>query len=107
MPDGVDLEVINFEALEQSWLFGKEPHHREHVDEYIYEHPEIFKIGVVSGPEWINRPDYRLTVDYAQDFELVTKIFQHFHPNQPSIREVVQFLDENPALVQMNSQYIN
>lgn len=105
MPDGVDLEVINFTALQKSWECGTSPHHREHVDEYIYEHPEIFKIETVSGPEWLNRPNYRLTVDYQEDFELVTEILQNFHPEQPSARQIIQFLDKNPALVQINSPF--
>lgn len=103
MPDGTDIEVFNINALYKSWREGREPHHREHVDEYIYEHPELFKIEKVSAPPWINRPDYRLTVDYPEDFELISNIFEHFHPVQPSIREVIEFLDVNQHLLNINA----
>ena len=103
MPDGTDIEVFNINALTKSWKEGSEPHHREHVDEYIYEHPEIFKIERVTAPQWIDRPDYRLTVDYSEDFELISKILEHFYPVQPSIRAVVEFLDANQHLLDINA----
>lgn len=38
LPIGTGVEIMTFAALETSWREGHESHHREHVDEYIYEH---------------------------------------------------------------------
>jgi len=68
LPVGVGAEIFAFNALEQSWLEGHAPHHREHVDEYMLENPAIFKTGTLDVPETKNRPDLRLTVDTENDW---------------------------------------
>jgi spore coat polysaccharide biosynthesis protein SpsF len=69
LPIGVGAEIFSFEALCKSERDGRLPHHREHVDEYMIENPQFFRSGslTVEGPK--NRPDVRLTVDTAQDYE--------------------------------------
>jgi spore coat polysaccharide biosynthesis protein SpsF len=104
MPLGTACEVFTFSALEVSWREGRQPHHREHVDEYVYEHPERFRIAMVPAPEEIRRPDYRLTVDTREDLELMKKIFGALsHPRELiSMKEVIPFLDRNPELLALN-----
>ena len=68
MPLGVGAEVLTRVALERSHVEGLEPHHREHVNEYIQEHPELFRIGVLDVPTDKRAPDLRLTVDTESDW---------------------------------------
>ena len=68
MPLGVGTEIITRAALERSHIEGREPHHREHVNEYIQEHPELFRIGVLDIPIGKHAPDLRLTVDTEEDW---------------------------------------
>lgn len=68
LPLGVGTEIFTRAALEQSHLEGREPHHREHVNEYIQEHPELFRIGVLDIPVDKRAPDLRLTVDTEEDW---------------------------------------
>jgi spore coat polysaccharide biosynthesis protein SpsF len=70
LPVGVGAEVFSFGALERSHREGREPHHREHVDEYILENPSMFRTGILSVPEAKRRPDIRLTVDTPEDLRL-------------------------------------
>jgi spore coat polysaccharide biosynthesis protein SpsF len=74
LPVGVGAEIFTFDALEQSARQGTEPHHLEHVDEYMLEHPEVFKTAQleVGGPK--NRPDVRLTVDTEEDYRRAASI---------------------------------
>jgi len=69
LPVGVGAEIFSFEALQDSWQNGQDPHHREHVDEYLIEHPEKFKTATLAVLEKKNRPDLRLTVDTEKDWE--------------------------------------
>jgi spore coat polysaccharide biosynthesis protein SpsF len=73
-PDGLDTEVFSFQALEKTWQEAKLPSEREHVTPYIYKHPELFRLSGVrkNGKDlsWM-----RWTVDTAEDFEFVSKIF--------------------------------
>jgi len=50
LPKGVGAEIFTFEALEKSFFEGKEPHHIEHVNEYILENPGLFKIATLKTP---------------------------------------------------------
>lgn len=68
MPLGVGAEIFTRTALERSHLEGLQPHHREHVNEYIQEHPELFRIGVLDIPADKRAPDLRLTVDTEEDW---------------------------------------
>jgi spore coat polysaccharide biosynthesis protein SpsF len=68
MPLGVGAEIITRAALERSHIEGLDPCHREHVNEYIQEHPELFSIGVLEVPADKRAPNLRLTVDTEEDW---------------------------------------
>lgn len=68
LPLGVGTEIFARAALERSHIEGREPYHREHVNEYIQEHPELFRIGVLDIPIRKRAPDLRLTVDTEEDW---------------------------------------
>lgn len=68
MPLGVGAEIFTFDALERSAREGHASNHREHVNEYIQERPDVFKIGVLEMPAAKRCPDLRLTVDTEDDY---------------------------------------
>lgn len=68
MPVGVGAEIFTFAALERSALEGHAPNHREHVNEYIQERPDVFRIGVLEVAAAKRCPDLRLTVDTQDDY---------------------------------------
>ncbi len=67
LPVGVGLEIFNFESLERSYLEGLEPHHLEHVNEYMLENPQLFKTALLKVDASKNYPEIRLTVDSPED----------------------------------------
>jgi spore coat polysaccharide biosynthesis protein SpsF len=77
MPLGVGAEIFRFTALEKSVLEGHAPNHREHVNEYIQENQDIFRIGVLEIPAAKCRPDLRLTVDTEDDYQRACFIAGH------------------------------
>lgn len=68
LPPGVGAEIFTFATLEKSAQGGHLPAHREHVNEYIQENLDIFRIGVLKVAAAKQRPDLRLTVDTAADY---------------------------------------
>jgi len=68
LPIGVGAEIFRLEALEESARRSTEPHHFEHVDEYMIEHPERFKTVQLDAIAAKRFPQVRLTVDDETDY---------------------------------------
>ena len=60
-------------------------------------------VDIDAPPEYI-RPDYRLTLDYPEDFNFLEKIFEHFGEDtyKTSVLDIIKYLDENPQVVEIN-----
>ena len=72
-PDGLDVEVFSFEALEQAWRKANLMSEREHVTPYIWKNNQIYKIS--QNTQEKNLSFLRWTVDEAEDLELVRDIY--------------------------------
>jgi spore coat polysaccharide biosynthesis protein SpsF len=68
LPIGVGAEIFRFGALADSNRLSHAPHHLEHVDEYMIEHPERFKTVQLDVAPQKKYPQVRLTVDDETDF---------------------------------------
>ena len=105
-PRGLDVEAFTFAALEKAHGEAKDSYEKEHVTPYIWENKKNeFKIGpaVKANPEYAR--NYRLTVDYPEDFELMEKIYSKFFiPGKiVDVPEALKFLDTNPDLLKINA----
>lgn len=78
LPIGIGVEVMSAAALAVSHREGHEPHHREHVNEYIQENPILFPQGVPETPPEKYAPDLRLTVDTPEDFRRAEQLLELF-----------------------------
>ena len=94
LPIGVGAEIFTFEALERSWREGKAPHHIEHVNEYMIEHPDIFRTASLSIGAEKSRPDVRLTVDTKDDYERACYIVEMRKNRCVSTRHAIQLAEE-------------
>jgi len=101
-PRGLDTEVFNFNVLEKTNELAREKYHKEHVTTYILENPERFKLQNIKADDTIKRPDIRITVDTEEDFELISKIIEHFKNIEFGIKDVIHFLNEKPQLLEIN-----
>lgn len=68
LPIGVGAEIFTAAALMRSHKEGHALNHREHVNEYIQEHPVLFRTGILSIPPEKTAPALRLTVDTPEDY---------------------------------------
>lgn len=104
-PEGLDCEAFKKSALDRSEKEAETAFEREHVTQYIYHHPEIFKIGNVSNPENISY--LRWTVDKDVDFEMVKAVYAHRNPANKGILlmdEILDILKANPEIEKINSE---
>ena len=101
---GILPEVVSTAALERSWHRGEARHRSELVTLYIKEHPDEFRIRTSDLPEGLYRPQYRLTVDEAEDVALMQGLFERTAaPGKiVSTREAIAILDREPELARIN-----
>lgn len=101
-PEGLDVEVLKYRALERAAREATLPSEREHVTPYVWKHPDRFVLR-----DFAMRPNlshWRLTVDKPNDLILMRAIFTHFR-DQPLIdcEKVIGWLSENPHLLDYNA----
>src|SRR5574337_990133 len=102
-PDGLDAEVFTFEVLERAWKQAREPRQREHVTPFIRE-SGLFRLANLSHAS--DQSSERWTVDEPEDFEVVQKVFEYFHPRRDfGWLEVLALRHEHPEWFMAN-QYV-
>lgn len=104
-PEGFDCEAFTFSALEKMEKSTKDEFEREHVTQYIYHNPEIFRIGNVSSE--IQLSSYRWTIDNEEDYEMVKAIYEKREKNKNGILlmgEILEILNRYPEIVSINSK---
>jgi glutamate-1-semialdehyde 2,1-aminomutase len=103
-PDGLDVEVISFDTLEETHNNAKEFFDREHVTPFIIN-SDSYKKFYLKSP--IDYSDERWTVDEPADFIVVQNIFNHFFPvTNFSWKDIIQARLENPKLFEDNKNII-
>jgi len=101
-PRGLDAEVFTAEALGWAWLEAREPHQREHVTPYLYEHPEIFGMAAASADTDYSR--YRWTLDTPEDLDLIRAVYSRFDNRDDfDWQEVLALMEHEPQLAELNS----
>ena len=108
LPDGLDLEIIKYTALKQTWQEAKLMSEREHVTQYVRKHPEIFSIQDFSCP--VEGVGYmRWTLDEVEDYTLIQKIYQHFLDIDEEnflMEDILTYMRKNPQLSEINAKYV-
>ena len=103
-PRGLDAQVFPTRVLAEVAALTDDPADREHVSLYIYEHPDQFRLlNLASGlPREVS--DLRLTVDTAEDLELVTRVYAELYPSNPAfgLNDIIGLMERQPLLGGMN-----
>lgn len=108
-PDGNDVEVMSFDALEKAWICANKNYEREHTTPFIWENPNLFRIGNVS---WLQELDYsfthRWTLDYEEDYILIRAIYQELYPYKPNfgLEDILELLEKKPHLKNINAKHL-
>ena len=104
-PRGTDVRVFTTAALDEVNRTSDDPADHEHVSLRFMEHPEIYRTRNVVTEFGHDAPDFRLTVDTPEDFELVTRIYEELYPRNPAftLYDVLALLRSRPDLVAINA----
>ena len=106
-PDGQDIEVFKFSALEMAWKNAKLKSEREHVTPYIRNHSEnqgdnLFTM--INYPCEYDFSKIRMTVDEPKDFDLIKCLIENLGTEKTWL-EYTNYIIEN-NLTKMNDQII-
>jgi len=102
-PDGMDVQVFRLNTLKRSAALTIDRLDREHVTLHIRNHPELFShVHLVAPPE-IHWPELGLTLDERADYELLTRIIEHFE-DAPlfTCLDAVRLLRNRPEWIAIN-----
>ena len=103
-PDGFDMEVFTFKALEKAHAQATVPHHREHVTAYIRE-TNGFKKTVVKCDSDLSK--FRFTVDTSADYFVAKKVVEILHDDfldgEFSLWDIIEIVENDSLLVRLNT----
>lgn len=100
-PDGLDVEVFSFYALEKAWKEAKLPSEREHVTPYIWKQPDKFNIANIENDE--NLSHLRWTIDYEEDLLFALEVYSRMGDDKIFLmRDILELLEKEPELLEIN-----
>ena len=101
-PDGLDVEVFKANVLEKLTNYPLSSVEKEHVTLGILNRKDDFIIGNYSNSK--NLSHYRWTVDTAEDFNFVSKIFANFRSSEVAFTfdDIQRFIENNQEINQIN-----
>ena len=104
-PDGLDVEVVKREVLEEAWKKAVLPSEKEHVTYYINQRPNDFQIGNFEHSQDLS--ELRWTVDELEDFFFVDRVYQDLYESNPlfTMYDVLNLLKEYPEMTQINDKF--
>jgi len=106
-PDGNDVEIMRFAALETAWRTAVLPLEREHTTPYFWERPEQFRIGNVVMEGGVDHSmTHRFTIDYTEDYAFIRAVFEELYPQDPlfGVWDILSLLERRPGLYAINRE---
>jgi spore coat polysaccharide biosynthesis protein SpsF len=102
-PDGLDVEVFTFTALETAWREAASELQREHVTPFINRQPDRFRLGSFENDRDLS--DLRWTVDEPADYEFVSRVYEALYPANPAFttNDILDLLRARPQLIEINA----
>lgn len=104
---GFGSEAYHHQALVDAHLLAAKPAEREHVSLFIKERPYAFRVEYPE-PHTALCTDFRLTLDYPEDYRLLCEIYDAlYRPGEViDCLQVVQWLRHRPELRTMNAHRV-
>jgi len=99
-PDGQDIEVFSWKALEKAWKEAKLASEREHVTPYIRKHCDFNGGTIFKAMNYGSNKSYshiRMTVDESKDLDAIKILVDKFGAEE-DWKTYADFIIDNPQL---------
>ena len=102
-PEGLDCEAFTFEALEKSEMESSEQYEREHVTQYMYRHPELFKGKNIYQSQDMSK--LRFTIDTPDDYKMAGTIYDKLYHEGDlfTLKDILILFEQYPNIPAINS----
>ena len=102
-PDGFDVEIFTFGALENAWKVTKDERDREHVTRYFRENLKTLRMDIDVPDNYLcDLKHLHLSLDSESDFVLIKEIINNLKDDFTYL-DVLSFLNDNSSLLLKNS----
>jgi len=104
-PEGIDVEVFSFKALENAWRESSSKFDREHVTSYIWLNPQRFRLVNVEN-ESGDFSHLRWTVDTQEDLDFIREIYKRLYREGRIflMDEILSLLESEPKITKINEK---
>ena len=101
-PEGLDTEIFSFSAIRKAFNESADPYEREHVTQYFYRHPELFRQNNYSFSQDLSH--LRWTIDNPEDFQMVTEIYNSLYKDGEifKFQDILKLIAVKPYLSEIN-----
>jgi len=101
-PQGMAVEVMGAGVLFEAHQEARDPAEREHVTPFLYWRPGRYRLGNLASPEDLSH--HRWTVDTAEDYEVVRRLFNALHPTLPefTLQDILEAARRHPDWAAIN-----
>jgi spore coat polysaccharide biosynthesis protein SpsF len=102
-PEGLDAEVFTFDALDRAAFEALDPFEREHVTQYFYRHPEIFRQKNLSCDRQLS--SFRWTIDTIADYQMAQAVYDRLYQRNSIflMDDVLCLLKLHPEIAALNA----
>jgi spore coat polysaccharide biosynthesis protein SpsF len=74
---------------------------------YLIDRPDLFGVVTLKAEKQVNKPGYRLTLDYPEDYQLLSHLYTTIpFKTTLSLENVVEYLDNHPEVAAINARCI-
>ena len=99
---GFDFEIFSFKLLDDAFKNAQLEEDLEHVTPYIWKN-KSGKVELYPVKQSTDNSRFRITVDTADDFELVKTLIGKYQADKLDYNEIEEILANHPELVAINS----
>lgn len=98
-PEGQDIEIFSFDALQKANSLASLSSDREHVTSFIWSNPTMFRLFNFDAPQ--NYSHLRLTMDTRTDYIFLCELINKLGEKPPTAENVANLVLENRELANL------
>lgn len=102
-PEGLDVEVFTKKALEKAEKESKDSFEKEHVTQYFYRNPLLFRIANIANEEDLSY--LRWTIDTEDDLLMAQKVYASLYSEGGMfyMNDILNFIKLHPEISSINA----